>query len=205
MPRTIETSYNEILSRPEFYDRDQREEYLQKRIIREILEPEVPPLPNRQQELDYLKELENEFRGDSWFDIRFRKNQAGPLRRPYKNVKQLKKKAKLEFIFNFCLGAALFSPLGVLIGRRLRKTPTGVPKMYFPQNYHRFPNTNPDIHSARYFRLGLGITCFIGGSIVANYAKHDFMKDEYYSRPDMKPSAPMVEDSEEIKKAKIEL
>ena len=205
MPRAIDTSYHEVLSRPAFYDENQREEYLQKRIMKEILEPAVPPLPTRQQELDYMKTLEQEFREDRWLHSRFRKLQPGPLRRPYVKTRKLKQKYRIEYCFNFLLGATLFTPLGIFIGRRLRVTRNGVSKIYFPVNYHRFPNVNPDVYASRYFRIGFYGCLFIGGNLFASYLTPDPFKDEYYSRPDFKPSTPMVEDSEEIKKAKKEL
>jgi len=204
MPRSVDTSYHEVLSRPDFYDSKQKEEYLQKQIIDEILEPRTPPLPNRQQELDYMKELEREFRKDRWFHIRFRKLGAGPLRRPYNKTRQLKQKQRTEYIINFLIGSFLFTPLGIFVGRRLRRTQSGVPKIYFPKNWHRFPNVNPDVYATRYFKAGL-LTIFIGGNLFSSYFTPDFFKDEYYSRSDFKPSAPMVEDTDEIKKAKKEL
>jgi len=205
MPRSVDTSYHELLSRPDFYDENQREEYMQKQIMDEILEPKIPPLPNRQQELDYIKGLEQEFREDRWLHSRFRKLQAGPLRRPYIKTRALKQRYRMEYITHFALGAFLFTPLAIFIGRRCRITRNGIAKIYFPVNYHRFPNVNPDVYASRYFRIGFYATLFIGGNLFASILTPDPFKDEYYSRSDFKPSAPMVEDTDEIKKAKKEL
>jgi len=205
MPRSVDTSYNEVLSRPDFYDENQREEYLQKRIMDNILEPVIPPLPNRQQELDYMKGLEKEFRQDRWIHTRFRKLAAGPLRRPYIKTRQLKQKQRVEYAINFLMGSIFFAPLGIFIGRRLRNTQSGVPKIHYPKNYHRFPNVNADVYAARYFRIGLYMTIIIGGNLFASYITPDLFKDENYSRSDFKPSAPMVEDTDDMKKAKTEL
>lgn len=205
MPRVIDTSYNEILSRPSYYDENQKEEYLQKRIMGEILEDATPPLPNRQQELDYLQELEEEFRADRWLHLRYRKLQAGPLRRPYKNARQLKKLGYIDYATTFLIGGLLFAPLGIFVGRRLRTTTMGVPKAYFPRNYNRLPYNDPDGMANRYFRIGLYGTTILAGFFIAGYWTPDHFKDEYFSRPDLKPSAPMVEDDEHIAKAKKEL
>lgn len=201
----MDSSYNQILSKPTFYDEQQREEYLQKQIMDEILEPAIPPLPTRQMELDYMQELEGEFRSDRWLHSRFRKLQAGPFRRPYKQTRALKQKHRREYCINFLFGAVVISPLAILIGRRMRWTSTGVPAYYFPRSWHRFPNLNPDHYAQNYFRLGFYTMIFIGGNISASFLTPRYDKDEYYSRPDFKPSTPMVEDTEDIKKAKREL
>lgn len=205
MPRQVDTSYNEVLSRPSFYDEEQKEEYLQKRIMQEITEDAVPPLPNRQQELDYLEELEKDFRSDSWLHYRFRKLQAGPLRKPYKRVHELKKMEKVDYIINFSIGALVFSPLAIFIGRRMRVNPTGVQRVYFPRNMHRFPIADPEQLARRYFYTGFLGTCILGGVLFGNKFTQDLTKDEYYSRPDLKPFPAMVEDTEDIAKAKKEL
>jgi hypothetical protein len=205
MPRAVDKSVNSIFARPEFYDEKQREEFTQKKIQDEILEDAVPPLPTRQVELDYLKQLEQEFRNDRWLHLRFRKMQAGPLRRPYKQTRALKQKARTQYVMNFFIGAVLGSPIAIWVGRSLRYSSTGVPKTYYPINYHRFPDVNPDKFATRYFRIGFFVTLFICGNLSASLLTPTFDRDEYYSRPDFKPSAPMVEESDDIKKAKKEM
>ncbi|CAI2377283.1 unnamed protein product [Moneuplotes crassus] len=205
MPRVVDTSYHEILSRPDYYDDAQKEEYLQKRIMDEILEDKTPPLPNREQELDYLKELEDEFRNDRWLNLRFRKLQAGPLRRPYKNAKELKKLQYLDYVTLFIAGSIMFLPLGIVVGRRMRYTQSGVPKVYFAKHLYRLPYNDPDGMAKNYFRLGLFATTSIAGLFLAGYFCPDHFKDEHFSRPDLKPSAPMVEDDEDTKRAKKQL
>mmetsp|Transcript_15475 Transcript_15475/g.17194 ORF Transcript_15475/g.17194 Transcript_15475/m.17194 type:complete len:165 (+) Transcript_15475:15-509(+) len=163
MPRGVDTSYNNVLSQPEFYDEAQREKYLQKRIMKSILEPAVPPLPNRQQELDYMKELESEFRQDRWIHTRFRKLQAGPLRKPYIKSRTLLQRERFEYGLNFVIGAILSTPVAILIGRRARLNRTGVSKIYFPVSMNRFPNVNPDVYSARFFKLYYIMTLLFGG------------------------------------------
>lgn len=152
-----------------------------------------------------MKELEQEFRDDRWLHTRFRKLQAGPLRRPYKQTRALKQKARTQYVMNFFIGAVLGSPIAIWVGRRLRYTSTGVPKSYYPVNFHRFPDVNPDKFATRYFRIGFLTTLFIFGNLSASLLTPSYDRDEYYSRPDFKPSAPMVEDSDDMKKAKKEL
>ena len=205
MPRVIDTSYNEILSRPAYYDEEQKEEYLEKRIMDEILEDTTPPLPNRQQELKYLKELEDDFRSDRWLNFRYRKLQAGPLRKPYKRAKELKKIQYLDYMSIYAVGALLFVPLGIVIGRRMRTTSMGVPKVYFPRNLHRLPYNDPDGMAKRYFLFGLVGTASLAGFFIASKFTPDHFKDEHFSRPDLKPSASMVEDNEDMKRAKQQL
>lgn len=205
MPRVIDTSVNEILSRPEYYNEAQREEYIEKQILDEVLEPAIPPLPTRQMELDYLEQLEKEFRQDRWLHRRWRKLQAGPLRRPYKVSKELVDNERHIYLLNFFIGAVLISPLAIFLGRRNRLTSGGIPKVYFPRNYNRFPNVNPDNHGHKYFYSAFFATLTVGGLSTGWLFTKDRMKDDYYSRPDLKPSTPMVEDTDDIKKAKAEL
>jgi hypothetical protein len=205
MPRVNDLSYHELLSRPTFFNEEQREEYVQKRIEDTVLEPAIPPLPTRQQELDYLEELENEFRNDRWLHTKWRKLQAGPLRRPYKKTRELAQGTRLVMVFNFLIGAMVVCPAAVFVGRFMRVTPGGVTKIYLPKNYHRFPNVNPDAHARNYFHLGFFGTCFAGGLLSVILLTPDLRRDEYFSRPDFKPSTPMVEDTPDVKKAKEEL
>ena len=202
MPRINDMSYNSIFSRPEFYSKEQREEYIQKRIDRYILEDELPPVPTRQQELDYLEFLEKDLRKDKWIHSRFRKLQAGPLRIPYKKSRSLLTENRIVGCINFLVGAALVSPLAVYVGRTMRKTVGGVPKVYSARNYYNFPNVNPDHYARIRFRMGFFAVLAIGGYSFATFWTPNVFKDEYYSRPDLKPIAPMVEDTPKIKKAK---
>lgn len=202
MPRINDMSYHSIFSRPEFYSKDQREEYIQKRIDRTILEDKVPPIPTRQQELDYLEFLEKDLRNDRWLHSRFRKLQAGPLRIPYKQSRTLLTENRIVGCINFLIGALLISPLAVWVGRASRRTIGGVPRVYSPRNYHNFPNVNPDHYARIRFRMGFLAVLFVGGYSFATFWTPNVFKDEYYTRPDLKPFAPMVEDNPTMKQAK---
>jgi hypothetical protein len=205
MPRAMDSSYNQILTKPSFFDEQQREEYLQKKIMDEILEPSIPPLPTRQMELDYMEKLESEFKHDRWLHTRFRKMQAGPFRRPYIQTRALKQRYRRDYSLNFLLGVIIISPFAIFIGRKMRLGSSGVPALYFPRSFHRFPNLNPDHYAKNYFRMGFWSSLFIGGNVMASFMTPIYDKDAYYSRPDFKPSAPMVEDTDDIKKAKREM
>lgn len=204
MPRINDMSYHQVLRRPEFYNDEQREEHIQKRIDDAIYEKAIPPLPTRQQELDYLEELEKDFRSDPWLHNRFRKLQAGPFRIPYKKTRELVEQQRMVKLLNFLLGAILVSPLAIGVGRRLRVTSGGVPRVYFPKNWHMFPNVQPDHNCRNRFRLGFYGTMFLGGYLTMIFWTPDVWKDEYFSRPDFKPTTPMVEDTPDIQKAKDE-
>ena len=102
------------------------------------------------------------------------------------------------------VGAAFISPLAIAVGRRFRVTSGGVPKIYYPKNYHLFPNVNPDHTPKNRFKIGFYGTLFLGGYLTMLFWTPNVWKDEYFSRPDFKPTTPMVEDSEDLKKAKEE-
>mmetsp|Transcript_13141 Transcript_13141/g.15202 ORF Transcript_13141/g.15202 Transcript_13141/m.15202 type:complete len:275 (-) Transcript_13141:28-852(-) len=204
MPRINDLSYHAVFIKPEFYDDEQREEYIQKRIFDTITENKVPPVPTRQQELDYLEKLELDFRNDRWLHARFRKLQAGPLRIPYKKSRELLQENRMVGWINFMIGAILISPLAVFVGRHMRTSSGGVPLMHLPRAYHNFPNVNPDRYARIRFRIGFLATLVLGGFGLATFTTPNVFKDEYYSRPDLKPDTPMVEDTEDIKRAKDE-
>jgi hypothetical protein len=202
MPRIVDTGYNAVLSKPNYYNDEQKSEFLNKRIQDVIFENKVPPIPTRQQELDYIENLENDFRSDKWLHLRFRKMQAGPLRSPYKRTRVLLQEYRINYFFNFCIGSLVSAPLAIWMGRRNRTTSGGVPVVYHPKNYHNFPNINPD-HTARWrFRIGFYGTLIMAGWVFAEVMTVRPFKDEYYSRPDFKPDTPMVEDTEDIAEAK---
>ena len=104
MPRVADKSYNHILTKPEFFDDVQKEEYLQKRILDTVLEDKIPPIPTREKELEYLDDLEKDFRTDRWIHFRFRKLQAGPYRKPYKETRHLVYENRMIKIFHFVMG-----------------------------------------------------------------------------------------------------
>lgn len=205
MPRIVDTGYHNYLSQPNYYSKEQQDEYLEKRIEDTILENRIPPIPTRQMELDYLDKLEKDFRSDSWFSVRWRKLQAGPLRAPYKRTRELVNEFRFAYAQHFALGVIFALPFAVYVGRRLRKTSGGIPKVYMPKNYHQFPNVNPDYSSRWKFRKGFYTTIIASGFFFGSWLTPRPFQDEYYSRPDFKPDTPMVEDTEEIKKAKEEL
>ena len=106
-----------------------------KRVEDIIFEKEVPPLPTRQQELNYIDNLEKEFRAQPWLSFRYRKLQAGPLRKPYERTRALSKEYRINYATNFMLGALISSPFAIWWGRRNRWTAGGVPMVYYPKNY----------------------------------------------------------------------
>lgn len=202
MPKVIDTSYNQDLSSPNFYSEAQRKEYVNKRIEDVIFEKQVPPLPTRQQELNYIDNLETEFRNQPWLRRRYRKLQAGPLRKPYERSKILMKEYRFNYITNFAIGALLSSPLAIWWGRNNRRTAGGIPVVYYAKNYHNFPNVNPDHVSRWRFRLGYFGVMFLVGVVFAEKMTVRPFDDEYFTKPDMKPDTPMVEDTPEEARAK---
>lgn len=202
MPKVFDSSYNSKFAKPNFYNDDQKEEYTERRLQDELFEKEIPPLPTRQMELDYLEQLEKEFKSDPWFHFRFRRIQAGPLRKPYQRYQEITGQKRAAYILNFMIAAAAISPFAIAVGRRLRYSNGGVPMFYHAKNYHNFPNVHPDHAATWRFRKGFYGILFIFGSAYAFKYTKDNRLDEYYSRPDLKPDAIMVEDSEDFADAK---
>lgn len=72
---------------------------------------EVPPLPTREQEVQYLKDLENSFLDDPWITLHPRKYMAGPWRLAYKNYQRYKKEYYKTFVLNGIVSFFAASPL----------------------------------------------------------------------------------------------
>lgn len=165
MPRQVDKSINRLLSEPDFYDNEQKEDFLQRKVSSEIIETRVAPLPKREDELDYMNWLEEDFTTDSWTDIKWKAAGAGPMRVQYKRLKQHKQSYDLNFYLNWFVGGAFFAPLGIYLGRKAQKTGSGVPMVYFAKNYHNFPNNNPHHWARNKFQLKFWGTMLLGGYI----------------------------------------
>ena len=71
-----------------------------------------------------------DFREDSWVHHHFRRLQAGPSRIAYKNYRKLASIDRYENLALFMMGAALVSPLAIYVGKRMRVTGGGVPRVH---------------------------------------------------------------------------
>lgn len=85
MPSTYDNTYHYQFSKPT-YDREFDEKVaLEQRIADEIFELQVPRLPTKEEEREYMDFLAEDFRSDPWASLRFHKYMAGPKRIPWKN------------------------------------------------------------------------------------------------------------------------
>lgn len=71
----------------------------------------IPPLPNREQELNYLKWLEKSFSEDPFVTLHPKLYQAGPFRLYYRYWKEMLGEYKKTFLKNFVLTVGLTWPL----------------------------------------------------------------------------------------------
>ena len=132
MPTQFDLSKNNYLRKPDYYNEEDKEEALQLRIFDSVYEQTVPPLPTPKMERDYIDWLERDFRSDSWFHRHFRCLQAGPSRIAYKNYRKLNRAEFYENLFFFMVGTVLVSPLAIYVGKRMRVTSGGVPRVNQP-------------------------------------------------------------------------
>lgn len=82
-----------------------------------VFEEATPPLPSREEEIEYLDKLEKEFGQDPWLTINLRKTMNGPKRIPFKNINELRKEYYFTYALNGSLGIILGWPLAVWVGK----------------------------------------------------------------------------------------
>ena len=79
-----------------------------------MLEEDIPPVPTRQQELEYLDWFEKSISTDKWLTWHPRFSSAGPKRLRYKAKMEMKHEYRKTFLKNFILTASLAVPLSFL-------------------------------------------------------------------------------------------
>lgn len=141
--------------------------------------------------------LQEDLKTDPWFTFRFRKYTAGPKRIGFKNKKKILTEYRSAFTFWFLTGAALTWPVAAWVGNSFKATTGGVARIPINQWNHKHPNTHPSRTTHKFFRKYSLITMFCGGFALARYMVDDSpLNDQYYTRPDFKPKAAMVNDHE---------
>ena len=128
--------------------------------------------------------------------MRPRKLMAGPKRVPWKNYRELRDKYRRQWILNFLIGAALPWPIAGLVGRRAMVSQGGVAVAPIQRWVHDWPNVNPTRTTWKYFRRYSLLTMIVAGTCCARTFTDDSpLKNQYYTRPDLKPKAAMVKES----------
>ena len=193
MPSQIDNTYHYEFSKPTY---DTVEDQIRQQRIREaeyILEPRIPDLPSREDELEYMQWLQDDIKSDPWLTPRFKKYMANPKRVPFKNMAQLKSEYRREFGWNFAFGALLGWPLAVLVGKRAQTYQGGVAVVPYQRWVQDYPNVHPTRTTWRFFRRYSMATCFVTGYAFAKYmGNENTMSNQWYTRPDLKQKAAMV-------------
>ena len=137
--------------------------------------------------------LEESFRSDPWITHRFRKYMAGPKRIPWKNQRDVQNAYRWNFFFHWAIGGAIFWPVAVLIGRRMKRGRGGVPAVPVQRFVEDWPNVEPARHARRVFAWYSVGSCVVFGYCFAKFCCNpQVMQNEWYNRPDLKPFAAMV-------------
>lgn len=88
--------------------------HLYKRFINLMKEDEIPPLPTREQELQYLDFLEKSIAEDKFFTIHPRLYSAGPNRLRFKAMKEMRHEYRMVFLKNMITSALILLPINIL-------------------------------------------------------------------------------------------
>lgn len=146
-------------------------------------ESPIPPVPTREQELQYIRKLENEFLSQSWSKLYM--NEA--LR-----TKKLEDSYNLNYVkknwwINFFIGAGVSGVLIFPLGRIFHRFQSGVPHYFRPKMYYVDFDTYLQGRNTKALIYQLPIWMFLS-NWYANYFT-DFSKidDEYHESVKVKP------------------
>ena len=79
-----------------------------------MTEEAIPPLPTRQEELDYLNFLEKSIGEDPIITLRPKRWSAGPMRLRWKAMTEIRTEYRKTFLKNFIASSILVLPLSIL-------------------------------------------------------------------------------------------
>ena len=120
---------------------------------------------------------------------------ASPKRYPFGNRTSILNRYRSEFLGHMMVGAALSWPLAVAIGRRAQRYQGGVAIVPYQRWVQDHPNTYANRTTKKYFRRYAFYTCVASGFLYARYMVNDLpLKNQFYTRPDLKPFPAMVKD-----------
>lgn len=154
----------------------------------------IPALPTREQELDYLKYLEESISTDPWITLRPKKYMCGPWRLYYKNLYTMKREYYKKFFYNFMISSVGLSGIIIYAASRRMVTSTGVPMtrvmpkdLFTPSNINKLSyDIIRNKYPKRTFRYGIFkysiIVGLLGGYL---FTDKDYLYDDINSRPDL--------------------
>lgn len=195
MPSQFDNTYHEVFRKPTFDTEIEKKRWQLEKEAEEVFEVRPAPLPTKEMEVEYINWLQEDFKSDPWVTYRFRKYTANPKRIPWKNTRRIKRQSQFTFMTNWTICSFIAWPFAAMLGRAMKTTKTGVPIVPINRWIHDFPNIEPGRIARitfRYYSIGASI---ILGWCAARYITDMNRKSQnaWYSRPDLKPFAAMVE------------
>ena len=198
MPTSFDETYHFTYSAPSFTCEADKDRVEVKRLNEYLFEEDIPALPSREQEIDYLIWLEDSIREDPIISKRYYK--AGPNRTPFKRYSEMRERYQLTWYTNYMIGTLLSWPLAVFVGRSYRRGTSGVPRVKQGRHNQMFFNLHPQFRSTRQFWIGFMLASVPVSWIYAcMHTSSDYRSNEWYTRPDLKPKKVMVEETKEEK------
>lgn len=160
----------------------------------------IPSLPTRQQELEYMKFLEESIRTDPWISIRFKKYMASPWRLYYKKKIEQRNEYYKTFLINFFISSIISWPLIIYLSRKRMYTSAGIPitkvlgsDIFNPQ-FKLVSLTDRNKYTRRAFFYGVFKYTFLAGVLgAAVFTDRDFFNNSLNSRPDLAQFRSMTE------------
>lgn len=155
---------------------------------------EVPPLPTREQEIDYMQFLEKSILTDPWITLRPKKHMAGPWRLRWKRKFEQRREYYKTFLKNFFATAVLATPLIFYLAKKRQYASSGVPMtrvfptdLFTPIEHNKIGKDYlKNKYIRRTFRYGLFkysfLIGFAGGYL---FTDREFFNDDLNGRPDL--------------------
>lgn len=161
---------------------------------------EVPALPTREQELEYMKFLEESIRTDPWISLRYKKYMASPWRLYYKKKIEQRNEYYKTFLINFLISTTLSWPIIIYLSKKRMVTSAGIPitkvlpsDIFNPQFKMIFTNAR-NKYTRRAFFYGIFKYSFLAG-VIGGYlfTDREFFNNELNARPDLGQFRSMIE------------
>jgi hypothetical protein len=152
----------------------------------------IPPIPTREQEIEYINYLEKSILTDPWITLRPKKHMANPWRLYWKKKFEMRREYYKTFAKNFFGTIAIAWPIIMFFARKRQYTKTGVPtnrvmptNLFNPHNKLEI-DTIRNKYTRRAFQYGLfkySLLAGIAGGFF--FTDWDFFTNDLNARPDL--------------------
>ena len=155
---------------------------------------DIPSLPSREQEIEYMNFLEQSIKTDPWITLRPKKHMANPWRLHWKKLFEQRREYYKTFALNFSLTITLCYPLIFYLAGRRQYSSSGVPTTRIMPRDLFTPKSDLKLsydyirnkYIRRTFQYGLLKYSFLLGVVGAYlFTDSDYFTNDLNGRPDL--------------------